>query len=489
MVHIKNGPKAVSNEDFQAYVDGGYEAIPENKFQLDKKAFFDATMERITASEVPFSYFGHRGAWRSVHKDEVYTLYNTLRACFRELREYCLFKTGFRPQGTDVPSGCDDEGNIIKPKGPCIITASGPSLDKLMPLVKNWKGGLICSANAQASTLRYYGAHPSHVFLFDSTATVERFKKAPLNPRKTILITHPGINPQINEGWTGQKYWYKVYSPNSMVLSEIMRSAFDFLHSTHYPFACAIAGQTAFAHAMGYDPLIYVGADFSFTEDQARFNEWNCDVPTWKKIRGSIKSSAQYYSQFAALASANPSLPPSFKEKKPIRLTKKWTEKPGRSAKDESRGAILLRTKSGYLTHYIHMIYAATTVAVQWLDGPNIVDCSDGQLTGLMPKGNLEEIIETQGACLKGTSRTKAEIRDFIAPWLASRGSFYVPMLEGWKLIDVENLEVDMPIALSVMKQQDEKLDIDAIMDYCRKQIERGPSMPYGPNTIRKPAS
>ena len=449
------------SKSFQDYVAGNYEPLLEGEFQVDSRTFHESTLKRITRDEIPYSYYGHRGAWRNIKKSEVYTLRRIFSACTREVMEYVRHKTGFSPQGTDVPSGCDDAGFIVKPMGPAIITGSGPSFDKLKPLIKHWKGGLICSTNSQASTLIHYGAHPTHTLMFDSQLKPEKFMNLPLNPRKTTIIMHPGMNPNIVEMWKGQKYWYKIYTPNEMVFSEIARSAFEFIHTTHFPFSCAVSAQTAFAHAMGYDPLIYVGVDFSFTEAQSRFTEWNC-----RRNALLVRLRKAFWSNGA------------------IQWGNKWTENKGNNARAASKLTVLIKSKSGYLTHFIHMFYASTAMAVYWLDTPNIVDCSDGLLTDLLPKGNLEEIIKTQGIGLEHLFKTRDEIRDWIAPWLASRGNFYIKMHDAFKLIETKNWKVELPIILKRMKEEDPNVDVEATMEYCGEQIRRGPTMDYGVNRI-----
>lgn len=434
---------------YQDYVDSGYAPIPEDEIEVDAEVFQEATMDKILATEGPYSFYGHRGTWRNIYKDDVYRLPHVLSACGREIREYVLYKLGLRPAGTNVPQGCDDQGIIRKPRGPAIVTGSGPSFDALMPLLKDWKGAIISNSASQSSTMIHNGVHPTHALLFDATETFELFSAIPWNHKKTTIITHPGIDPRINEWWKGQIHWYKIFSPNSIYYSELMRTAYNFIGSTHHPFACSASGQIAFAHAMGYDPIILSGCDFSFTEAQIRHTQWFCE-------RGKFGR-------------------------------KKWTSPPNIKAigyGTTQRKPMLVRSNSGHLSHRIHLYYAKTAMAVYWLDTPNLIDCSDGILTGLLPKADLKEVIATQGLCLKGTEKTREEIRKFIAPWIASRGSFYIPLLGGHKLIDTMDWEHQMPTLLHRLKEEDETLDIDAVMAYIKDIVDRLPTMDYGPNSM-----
>ena len=462
MSKIKRDGVAISDEDFAKHMDSGYKEVQEGEFQVDSRTFFEATMKRIIETEVPHMFYGHRSVWRNLYKSDVYTLPKVLKACGRELVEYARYKTGHSPAGTCVPSGVDDEGHIVKPLGPCIITGSGPSFNDLEPLIKHWKGGIISSANAQAGTLRYYGAHPSHVLLFDSQANDRSFRRRPLDRKKTIVLTHPGIDPNVNNSWRGQKYWYRVYSPNNMEMSEIQRMAYDFIRTEHYPFSCALAGQMSFAHAMGYDPLIFVGADLAFTEEKARFDMWEAaDLPSITRILRTLTG-----------------------QMRDIQKRFKWTEVPGEAPETGNKKTLLIRTKSGFLTHYIHLFYSVTAMSCYWLDTPNIIDCSNGLLTDLLPKGNLEDIIRNQGRGLEHLYKTREEIREWIEPWLASRGTFYIQLPAGHKLVETKNWEPELPMFLEMLKKEFPDIDAQALFDHCAEMVRKGPSMPYGCNTI-----
>ena len=308
--------------DYEKYIAGGRDPVPEDTYHINSQAFADGTIKRVMATEGPYSYYGHRQVWREMHKDQVYKIPKMLKAFGGELKEWWRFKTGQSPQGTDVPSGCDEAGNIVKPKGPCIVIGSGPSLDKSMPFLKDWKGGLISSYNAQTSTLAYHGVTPTHIFTFDSMAKMHKIKNIPVDHKKTILITHPGMNPELTRMWRGQKYWYKIYTPNSVFYSELIRTAYDFIHTTQFPFSCAISGMTAFAHCMGYDPIIYCGCDFAFTETQGRFSE---------HIR--------------------------FTDGKGKHTWKTTTPQPPKALK---KGSIILKANTGHLTQFIHLYYSRT---------------------------------------------------------------------------------------------------------------------------------
>lgn len=428
--------------------------IREDEENHSSKIWKEATVKRVLATEVPASYYGHRGTWRDIHKDEMLKLSNVIGAIGKYIGSYVHYKTGRDPIGVSIPARCDDEGTIIKPMGPALIIGSGPTLDQAEDYIKDWRGGIFCSMGNQVSTLVKYGADPTHAVCFDSTLTIEEIQDLPLNPKKTSIITHPGMNPVTNEFYKGQKYWYKVYSPASTFHSEILRRAYDFIYATHFPFSCALSAQTAFAHAMGYDPLILVGGDFAFFETQARFTEWTCRRRYGKG-------------------------------------TKKWgprdwkVNKPG-TPEDHSKHATLIKSDMGHMTQGVHIFYAMTTMSVHWLDGCNLYTASDGLLNGLVPRVEMKEYMHQQDTYGDQFKRTKADIREWIAPWMASKGGFYVPMFDAHKLIEVENFDVEMPMTLDMLKKEDPDMDVDAVMAECTRLLNKAPDMPYGPNKIKR---
>jgi hypothetical protein len=435
---------AVDEQVFQDYVKGGYKPLPEEIFTVDSRTFQKATLDRIQAMEGPFSYFGHRNTWRNMHKQLVFTARNVRKTITNEISEYLRYRLGISPQGVDVPAGVDAEGKIVDPKGPAIITGSGPSLDSLDGVIDKWGGAVFCSMGNQVSTVVKYGGKPTHILNFDSQLAMDEVVDLPIK-KDVKILTHPGIHPEVNAYFkNNQMYWYRVYTPNDPGVSKLVRVAYDFIHPTHFPFSCAISGQTAFAHYMGYDPLIFVGCDYAFTETQARFTEWTC-------------------------------------KKKGRKL--QWSVNQPRTPEEDSKNVPLMQTKMGKLTHYIHQFYAKTTMGVYWLDGPNIIDCSDGLLNGLLPKHRIQDVVASQGRSIPETDlMTQDQIREHIGPWLAKKGAFYIPFAGGWKLVETLNWKEEIPKMLGVLKSVDDSVDEEAIMRRCEEAILRFDDIDYGEN-------
>jgi len=201
--------------------------------------------------------------------------------------------------------------------------------------------------------------------------------------------------------------------------------------------------EMSMAHRLGYDPLIMVGADFAFGKDQTRFT-------------GKIYDQKEH----------------------------KWTENRGGPVEGMSKKNVVVRTKAGRLTEFIHIYYRKTTGVVQWLDGANCMDCSDGIATGLWPKYDIQEVVNTQGAVCLDAMKSKEAIREWIGPWLAAQDTFWLPMKEGFKLTTIPKWKENLHGALAFLKKiSGEDIDVDEIEKDCIALYERAKEYDYGEAT------
>ena len=77
--------------------------------------------------------------------------------------------------------------------------------------------------------------------------------------------------------------------------------------------------------------------------------------------------------------------------------------------------------------------------------------------------------------------KTKEQIRDWIGPWLASQGTYYIPMLGGYKLVDVPDWEHNMPLMLKVINDGTEAMvDIEKYMEHVAGLHEKLKERNYG---------
>jgi hypothetical protein len=430
----------MSDEAMAKFKAGNFEAISENELDHSSIPWKEATLKRLMATEVPYSYYGHRNVWMDMNKAEWCNLKWVLKDVRNLIGDYIGYKTGFSPSGVDVPAGTDNDGHIMDHKGPAVIIGSGPSLDDAAEWLPEWEGAIFCSMGNQVSTLHHYGADPTHILCFDSQLFVNEIENLPIKRHYSKVITHPGIHPRSNNAIKAQRYWYKVFAPSVSFYSDILAQAYNFIHPTLYPYACAIAGQTAFAHYMGYAPLIYVGCDFAFRPQQSRFTEWT-------------------------------------RERKGLRW--KWSVNKPSTPVEASQNVPLVKTSTGRLTHNIHLHYAIAVAALIWLGGQTVYDMSDGYLTGLFDKITPDDLRDIQLAP-KAWIKSRQKIRDFLEPWLATKGTFHVPMLEAFKLIETRDWRKELPVALGLMQKDDPNIDIDAFMEHAEGLIEKAKEIDYG---------
>jgi len=423
--------RVFSQELKDAYEASGFKPVAEKDIHANKAAFHEQTMDKVIPHETRHSYYNHKTIWTDYNRLNWYKPKNFFKRVYLDAKRILAYKTmGLYPPAESVPDAWDKDGNIMpeKARGPAIILGSGPSLDPVLPMLKDWKGGLVVSTS-QATSCLYFGADPTHIVCFDCLVMPDEFN-APWHWKKTALISHPGIHPSVHELWKGQKLYYRIMDPNTELYNTALPVAYPEITTEHYPFAASIPAQMALARRMGYDPLILVGADYSWNDQKARFTRWDFDKRKWWQ-RG------------------------------------EWIEsKPGLPSEINS-GNITIKTNSGRLTQFVQMYYRKCTMVVQWLDGANCIDCSDGTLTGLMPRADIKEVIATQGECLKADMKSKQEIRDWLEPWLSTQQVYWLPMDKGWKLVDVDNFRHNMPRLLDMFADGGAELDREAIMAHC----------------------
>jgi hypothetical protein len=122
-----------------------------------------------------------------------------------------------------VRQDCDMR-NLPRINGePVIIMGSGPSLDDVLPLLKDWKGKICCSTS-HLPILGYMGIEPDYCFLIDADPTMEFLVKdyAKRNA-KTIMICHPQLPREIIAAWPEDKvFFFRMYDPGDKFSQDYM---------------------------------------------------------------------------------------------------------------------------------------------------------------------------------------------------------------------------------------------------------------------------
>ena len=221
--------------------------------------FNSATTERHYRNEVVFSFHNHR-----------------------ELM--CALETG---QAVDLAKLPKHKRTSV------LIIGSGPTLDEALPLLKDWKGHIICSTS-QASTLLAWGREPEHIVALDPDSNPGELTADTWEGRKSILHLHPGVMPDLVQWWKGPMALFRKLQPQQSFYAGEQAMGYSPLgplrdgryQGNEAPLcitaqvpslACAIPSQICIAKHLGYSQYVLVGADFAFTNNQQRFTP-----RTWK---------------------------------------------------------------------------------------------------------------------------------------------------------------------------------------------------------------
>ena len=145
---------------------------------------------------------------------------------------------------------------------PAVITGSGPTLDDCMDKLKSFEGAIFCGAS-QAYALDANGIVPGFVVAVDQHQITAEYIRG-LEWNRTILVTHPGIDPSVLDAWTGLKrYWLlptaEEYEKDRVAL------AYPWLRSRFSSRGCTPNAAYQIAVRLGYSPIYTAGVDFAFT--------------------------------------------------------------------------------------------------------------------------------------------------------------------------------------------------------------------------------
>jgi hypothetical protein len=218
------------------------------------------------------------------------------------------------------------------PKQPAIVLGSGVSLDKALPLLREWDGLLFAGAS-QAGVLRHEGIKPDFLLSYDPW----RCQKELVGPHANDyegwnLITHPCIDPFLVKNWNGNRFYFwpmvqhfewqldnenltfEQYINKYQVNMEApverhFRDNFINFHADTlrrlygdwnpwmaggirpalFMLGCTPNMATAIAFWMGCEPIILVGCDYAFLNGKgsALRYQWD-DGAGWETMRSAI---------------------------------------------------------------------------------------------------------------------------------------------------------------------------------------------------------
>ena len=170
-------------------------------------------------------------------------------------------------------------GTLSSPQ-PAIVVGSGPSLDQIAPMLPMWKGAIFCSPS-HVHILDAVHRHPEYLVAIDSSSDVAQ-KMSGVEYYKTLLITHPSIDPQVLTAWGNRQKRYFLMKENGE-WSDTLPIAYPWIESRIPNFGCVANTCIFIAHSLGYSPIFLAGVEFAFNDGVESFSRPNRIGSNWYK--------------------------------------------------------------------------------------------------------------------------------------------------------------------------------------------------------------
>lgn len=328
---------------------------------------------------------------------------------------------------------------------PCIIIGSGASLDLALPLLKDWKGGIICTTSHALSLVKF-GAPPTHILALDPFCTMEEIEGIDWSEYKTKLITTPTVWPGLISGWPNEILLYRqnmgrkdsyyastlchMYSKRLKMteaeieelcrINGILKENFNYSRAYAFPpiirtevtmFACSPPAQLFVAQVMGYGNIFLSGCDFGFTYGKDRFTNWTVSRPKQKLvIIGNATS---------------------------VVIQEQW--KSHEHLVDPEQATVI--SANGILSHPSHLYYKKNMISAWRLSKQNIWTTDFGTITE-MPYIPLDRVIAKQGIHLHELSNSEKVRRS--EEYLAGVGAFIIETDSGLSFVESKNPEEEI---------------------------------------------
>jgi len=219
---------------------------------------------------------------------------------------------------------------------PLLICASGSSIDKVMPEIKDWKHDVMCTTS-QAATLIYHGVHPDFIVALDPRTTDQDDPKASDEMAapdwgQCKFLFHPSIPPLYLRQWIERSkapaYGYRILEPSYDWYTHHLPWGYSHQRSQTdegpwfsvgmLPFLDSSAAMISLAGRFGYNPIFCTGIDYGgprFARQNYSMEDetWSLDVDsgydaasdTSKKYGGGMTAKeVQTYSARGSLMAA-----------------------------------------------------------------------------------------------------------------------------------------------------------------------------------------
>ena len=295
---------------------------------------------------------------------------------------------------------------------PAIIIGAGTSVDKLWPIISDWKGAIF-APESLAQTCAYYGHKPEYVMVFDAHEKTWESWLKDFDWSGSTLITHPCTSVEMIDKWTEEKIYYlmmhfsrlheelkgdtliekEAHAKNQLVgfdfFENVQPVAYNFLHAAILNAGCVANNSIQVAHFMGYGPIFLAGVDFGFKDWKIRTDKWMMENGKWATTVGGV---AEH-------------------------------EEDGKMVGIDIGREIIMSLNDIPSTEE-QIEYKTAMMSVYKLDRPQLIDCSDGIITEL-PKEDITEVVKKNGKGFERSYRVDEEIIGIADSYLHRRDDIH----------------------------------------------------------------
>lgn len=236
---------------------------------LDSDNFKNELKSLIDKRFIEFIIFSN---YDLVFPNEVYNLKEMIRESvidktINENTRIVFSKDWFENYIYNLPSVLTDETldkykNVYYDK-PAIIVSAGPSLEKNLHLLKgNEDNFIIITGIRTLSTLKKQGIKCDFACVIDGSEVMYKVSKDALN-YDTPLFYSEGANKNIIKEYKGKKLYF-----SSPTFYQISCKLGDFKTDLIFQGGSVAHSCTAIAHYLGCNPIIFIGQDLAYTNNQ-----------------------------------------------------------------------------------------------------------------------------------------------------------------------------------------------------------------------------
>ena len=328
------------------------------------------------------------------------------------------------------------------PGTPCIVIGSGPSADKVFPLLKDWRGGVICSTS-QGMTLRRWGIEPDYMIALDSDSpAAENGPPSLWKGTKTALVSQPGVRTDLVEYWRWKSYWFRKYEPvadeprifyqmvQPLVFHEDENETWI---KTQFVMLASVAPALCFlAKLLGYSPVFLSGVEFGWRDPaHSRFQSWSMEKGKWTQ--------------------------------NPVPLS-------GMASNDRPE-AVPYQTDNGAWTMGIQEFYKRNFLLALRLDQWPVWDIGGEGALSEVPRLDPQAVVKAQGQGFTYPPLPKVDA--LYDRYLAKHNTYVVKWNGGMNFVESNDWKADFPRAFGEAKRQGSK-DADLLSNMRRFAAAHG---------------